>query len=377
MQSLQIILALFLLLPASVDDWGFYGHKKINRMAVFCLPEEVMGFYKENIEYITFHAVDPDKRRYALKNEQYRHYIDLDKWDTLPFVKVPRELPVAILKYGQLYSVNENSDTTYLDFAAGDSLLFYKKYLFLDRYDPEVKFNPDTMNREIIGKIPNDSKELIYDNDFVRHGVLPYFLEDYYKRLVLMMTRKNIKNVLKISADIGHYIGDAHVPLHTTINYNGQLTNQLGLHAFWESRLPELFADDYYNYVVGQAEYVTDKSAFFWDIISESHSLLDQVFNIEKELKLEFPADQQLCFDERNKLTIHTQCPEFAQAYHERLDGMVEKRMQDAILAISSIWYSAWIDAGQPDLRSAEDVTITEEEQSTSGDIINARPHGE
>lgn len=29
---------------------------------------------------------------------------------------------------------------------------------------------------------------------------------------------------------------------------------------------------------------------------------------------------------------------------------MVQKRMRSAILAVGSYWYSAWVDAGQPDL---------------------------
>ena len=61
-------------------SWGFYGHKKINRMAVFTLPPEMIGFYKKNIEYITEHAVDPDKRRYSTEGEAARHYIDIDHY---------------------------------------------------------------------------------------------------------------------------------------------------------------------------------------------------------------------------------------------------------------------------------------------------------
>ncbi|MFB1021768.1 MAG: hypothetical protein QMC40_03290, partial [Vicingaceae bacterium] len=62
------------------QSWGFYGHKRINRMAVFTLPPEMVGFYKKNIEYVTAHAVDPDKRRYASKGEAPRHYIDIDHY---------------------------------------------------------------------------------------------------------------------------------------------------------------------------------------------------------------------------------------------------------------------------------------------------------
>jgi hypothetical protein len=32
------------------------------------------------------------------------------------------------------------------------------------------------------------------------------------------------------------------------------------------------------------------------------------------------------------------------------MDGMVERRMRAAIHAVASVWYTAWIDAGQPDL---------------------------
>ncbi|MBK7607125.1 MAG: hypothetical protein IPI18_07935 [Saprospiraceae bacterium] len=49
-------------------------------------------------------------------------------------------------------------------------------------------------------------------------------------------------------------------------------------------------------------------------------------------------------------ITIRTQCEEYAQAYQQAMSGMVEKRMRQAILAVGSIWYSAWIDAGQPNL---------------------------
>ena len=44
-----------------------------------------------------------------------------------------------------------------------------------------------------------------------------------------------LDDVLRTAADLGHYLADAHVPLHTTGNYNGQRTNQTGIHALWET----------------------------------------------------------------------------------------------------------------------------------------------
>ena len=85
--------------PACDDLWGFYGHRLINRMAVFTMPPELIGFFKKNIDYMAEHAVDPDKRRYATKHEGVRHYIDIDIWDKIPFPNVPRDFEEAIIKH--------------------------------------------------------------------------------------------------------------------------------------------------------------------------------------------------------------------------------------------------------------------------------------
>ena len=73
----------FFILVQPAFCWGFYAHKLINQYAVYLLPPEMMVLYKPNIEFITEHAVDPDKRRYAVKEEGPRHYIDLDHYHAL------------------------------------------------------------------------------------------------------------------------------------------------------------------------------------------------------------------------------------------------------------------------------------------------------
>ena len=166
---------------------------------------------------------------------------------------------------------------------------------------------------------------------------------------------ENPEKVLRLSADYGHYIADSHVPLHTTVNYNGQLTDQVGIHAFWESRLPELFAEEKYDFFVGSADYIEQPRKYFWNIITESHKLLDSVLSIEKRLSQSFPPDRQYCYDERLSRTVRIECEEYATAYHDAMGDMVEMRMQGSIRAISSVWYSAWVSAGQPDINSWAD----------------------
>lgn len=281
---------------ANTNAWGFYGHKRINRMATFTLPPEMFGFYKEHIEYITEHAVDPDKRRYAVKGEAECHYIDIDHYGTLAdnvFSKVPRPWNKAVEMYTE------------------DTLRAY--------------------------------------------GIVPWNIQFMKYKLQRAFEEKNVDLILKYSADIGHYIGDAHVPLHTTENYNGQMTGQRGIHGLWESRLVEINAEDY-DYFIGKSTYIPKLIDFTWDAVQQSHYALDSVLRFEKELTAQFPEDKKYSYEQRGNVTIQTYSFEFSQAYHKMLNGMVERRLRAAILAVGSVWYTAWVDAGQPDLTKLQNI---------------------
>ena len=76
--KLFLFVVLVISVPVKATTWGFYAHKKINRLAIFTLPVEMIGFYKYNIDYMTEKAVNADRRRYAVKEEAARHNIDLD-----------------------------------------------------------------------------------------------------------------------------------------------------------------------------------------------------------------------------------------------------------------------------------------------------------
>jgi hypothetical protein len=287
-----IVFFLFLssILLASIP-WGFYAHKRVNRYAVFTLPEELVGFYKKHIDHLTEHAVDADKRRYAIKEEAPRHYIDIDHYGENPFQEMPRKWTDAVEKFSE------------------DTLLAY--------------------------------------------GIVPWHIQTVYNRLVKAFEQKDIDYILKNSADLGHYVSDAHVPLHTTENYDGQLTNQKGIHAFWESRLPELFADDY-DYLVGTAEYQYSVLDVAWKAVESSFNSLDSVLLFEKELSLEFEQDKQYSYEKRGTKTIKVKSADYSLAYHTKLDGMVERRLRLSIISIGNLWYSAWVDAGQPILEGMQ-----------------------
>lgn len=360
--------------PDTEKAWGFFGHRRINRLAVFTLPAELAGFYKQNIEFITEHAVDPDKRRYATRFEAIRHYIDIDHWGEYPFAEVPRNWTDALMKYTEIGYIDSQKDSfqvfgkDLVDNLDGTLLFmggamaskinglsqsryrtYFQEKVLPQYYEEEWQLDCDQL-KELLNQDFDCEKVYAVDH-FSPYGVLPYNLVDFQRRLTDAFIKGDVERILRISTELGHYIGDAHVPLHTTENYNGQMTNQDGIHAFWESRLPELYADQQYDFFVGPASYIEDPNSYYWDVVLTSHSHLDSVLAIEKDLSETFPRDKQYCYEDRLNRTIRTQCKEYAAAYHQRLGGMVEARMRATIQAVGSAWYTAWVDAGKPNVR--------------------------
>jgi hypothetical protein len=379
--------------PCPDDVWGFYGHRLINRMAVFTLPPEMLGFFKKNIEYITEHAIDPDKRRYATKHEGVRHYIDIDHWDKIPFPNVPRDFEEAIIRHCDFYWIRTPGDTiAFKKELTSDSitlslrnqsfsalypvfLKYWKRVIKPMYYEDEWKLSgydfDEFFGTSYFQRVPGEI--LIIDN-FSQHGIVPYHLESMLDRLTQAFRSRDQATILRLAAEYGHYVADAHVPLHTTMNYNGQLTDQVGIHAFWESRIPELFAEKEYDFFVGKCDYIENTRDFIWNIIIKAHSHLDSVLLIEKRLSREFDSDRIFCFDERLGQTIRIQCPEYAKAYSNAMGSMVEDQMRLSIHAIGSLWYTAWVNAGQPELDKSTFVRIEPETIKPDKNVI-ARPH--
>lgn len=313
MKKAILSLLVFLSLLSLASPWGFFAHKRINRLAVFTLPSPLIGFYKQHIDFITEHAVDADKRRYSNSKEASRHYIDADFYG---ISHIPRKWKDAVEKYSE------------------DTLQAY--------------------------------------------GILPWHIERMTYYLTEAFKEKDKDKIVQLSADLGHYLADACVPLHTTENYNGQLTSQHGIHAFWESRLPELFADNY-DYFTANAIYIENPLAEAWKLVEESHRALDSVLIFERELNKSFSADGKYGFESKGRQTGKVYSREYSEGYHLLLNGMVERRMKRAILAIGSFWYTAWVNAGQPDMKElkgagnnheTEEKSMEEEKQYLNGTIL-------
>lgn len=293
-QKLTLLLSCTLLIILCCS-WGFFAHKRINRIAVFTLPKAMLPFYMANINFVTEHAVDPDKKRYVDSTEGPHHFFDADHYGKKPFDKMPQRWAEA-----------------------------------------ERQYSADSLNK---------------------YGTVPWTIQHYYYKLVQAFKDKDTTAILRTSANLGHYIADAHVPLHMTENYNGQFTNQTGIHSFWETRVPELFSDSY-NYNVGHARYIKSPLQEAWKISRRTFRCVDSVLLFERQLNATFPPDKKYEMVKRNGKTNKDYSVEYSAAYQKMLNGMIERQMRASILSVGCFWFSAWVDAGQPNLNKLIDKSI-------------------
>ncbi|OCB73805.1 S1/P1 Nuclease [Flavobacterium piscis] len=299
-------------------SWGIVGHERINKAAVMALPQSLQVFFYNHIDFITQEASVPDIRKYALnyKDENPRHYFDMENFGAVD--SIPQTLEAAKKKY-------------------------------------DAKFLND-------------------------NGILPWYIEDMMVKLTKAFKDKNRAEILFLAADLGHYIGDAHMPLHTSANHDGQLSDQKGIHSLWESRLPELFAKNY-KLNVPQAQYYQDVHKATWDMINDTHSLAQPLLDIDKKLRTTTPEGQVFKMDAdgkvlKSKYNTAVFSDEYAKKLHEQLNGMVESQMKKAITATASFWYTAWVNAGKPDLSDLDAPSVTQRNYQSLRDDLKMFQQG-
>mgnify|MGYP003336626588 CR=1 FL=1 len=186
--GIAAVLAAVVAWPSGVAAWGMDVHRLITRRAIDGLPAELKPFYAAKADFIAEHAVDPDLWRIPdlsskFGPEEPNHFLDYDNYgEPAPFAGVPREWNAVVQKYGA-----------------------------------------DLANKN--GRVPWRAEE-IFDKlvtTFVDAGKNPggYSLD----------------NARYLSAVLAHYVEDAHQPFHGVANYDGQLTNQRGIHSRFETEL--------------------------------------------------------------------------------------------------------------------------------------------
>jgi hypothetical protein len=290
-----------LILVVSLCSWGFYVHETATQIAVYQLPKPLRRFFFSNIDSLTANVIRPDKRRNTDKTEAPKHFIDFENYGNGAVNRMPHDLATAVQQYSW-----------------------------------------DTLKR---------------------YGYVPYQVVIEYDSLVNAFKQKNSDSIIFYADDLAHYIEDANVPLHTSNNYDGQLTGQKGLHALWETTIPELELSNYNLYQKHKATYINNKPDVIWAAVKRAHALLPEMYEKEEEVAANFPDSSKYVSKMYYGRMTKVYSDAFAKQYAAALTSTINDQLIQSANMVADFWYSAWVDAGKPDLKDLYHNTRAERKQ--------------
>ncbi len=248
-------------------SWGSTAHRFINLKAVRHLPNELNSFIVDSLFYGS-HASDADYRKdyndTSFFAEAQRHFIDIDIY-------------------------------------------------------PDFQNLPHTL----------DSVFMIAERQFVRDaGTLPWATKMVLDSLTAQLARGDLSKAKLTMSDLGHYVGDAHQPLHCTLNYNPG-----GLHSRYETRMINTY-QDFLTVNTDSVLYISSPLDFIFEYIYHSNSLVDSLIAADNYAKF---------FSGWNG--IGDAPANYYSALWSRTEGFTKEQVQHATVALASLWYTAWYDA--------------------------------
>ena len=281
--ALLFLAAAAALLPCRAFAWGFTAHRLVNEKAVETLPEPLRSFFQANAAYVIEHAVDPDLWRAVGQDPEPNHFLDMDAFGPPNAGLIPRDEAEHLRRHG-----------------------------------PEA----------------------------AARGRLPWRVGEVYRELVAAFRDRDPARILERAAVLGHYVADAHVPLHAALNYDGQLTGQTGIHNRWETGAVERFERQLRAEIVPRpAHTVGDPVQLTLDILAESYELSLQVLASDKE-STEGTDLADTALDDR-----------YGDGYYSRLyereRATLRSRLASSASTLGSLWLTAWQEAGRPPLDTA------------------------
>lgn len=267
------ILLCGILAATIVYAWGSTGHRMINRIATRHLPAAMNSFKSDSSFYET-HSTDADTRRNNSDTSFYaewpRHFLDIDDYPNFPVMS--HDLPTVIQLYGW----------------------------------ERVKQN----------------------------GVNPWATGWAMDSLTAQLARGDRNKARYTMSDIGHYVADAHQPLHCTRNYNGQYTGNDGIHSRYESGMINL-----YQYVISvhqdSVQYVSSPVDFAFQYIIQANSYVPAVMDADRYAK-----------GLSGWGGTGTPPNSYYAALWERTQTFTTLQIQRATKDLASLWYTAWVNAG-------------------------------
>ena len=279
-RPLALLLAL-VALPATGSPWSFAAHRLVHEKAAGTLPDPLRRLFVGNARWLGVHAADPDLWVWeGREGEAPNHYLDLDAFGAPPFSDVP-----------------------------------------VDEKEHRRRHGAEAAER----------------------GRLPWRVGEVHAELVAAFRARDAARVLERAAALGHYVADAHVPLHSVANHDGAATGQAGIHSRWETVLFERFERQLEPALApAPAERIADPVAYVIDVLRRGTGRAAEVLAADREARGRTDY-VETAVDERYDDAYYTRLFELEG---ERLEGGLEA----AAHAVGSLWMTAWEQAGRPEL---------------------------
>lgn len=264
-------------------SWGYTGHEKISHSASLSFNEE-MSQFNAWVQFLASHASDADERKEWDPDEGIKHYIDIDNYQQ--FI---------------------NSGTI-----------------------------PQTL----------DSVIDIYGYNFVYdQGILPWATLTTFDSLVACMARHDWNSAKYFAADLGHYVGDGHMPLHITRNYNGQYSGNSGIHSRYESTMISNYISQI-DYDGFEVQIIGNVNQYIFDYLYTNYTYVDSVL---------------LADDYAQSISGNTNSSAYRNALWNKSKNFTIHLFSNASHALAELIYNAWLQAGSPSMTAGTGNTAIKE----------------
>ncbi len=202
--------------------WGYVGHSIISYNTILSAQPE-MDFFQSWPAFLSAHASDADNRKSSDESEVPKHYIDIDNYsEFIQTGTIPQNFESLVALHGYSYVIDQ--------------------------------------------------------------GILPWAILNTADSLQSAFAKNDMNKAMLLAADLGHYIADAHMPLHITKNYNGQLTGQYGVHSRYESDLIGKFQSQIV-YGGDSLKYIDNLPDYIFNMIYDNYEYVDSVLYADAAAK--------------------------------------------------------------------------------------------
>ncbi|MBP9119943.1 MAG: T9SS type A sorting domain-containing protein [Ignavibacterium sp.] len=266
----KLLLAAITICSTLFIGWGNVGHRIINTKTILSVTPS-MSFWGSWSDSLAAHGSDADYRKSSDPDEAPKHYIDIDNYpEFISNGYITQNFDSLVLQHGITFVMDQ--------------------------------------------------------------GVLPWAILATFDSLETAFQNNQFHKAMLLAADLGHYIGDMHMPLHITKNYNGQLTGQTGVHSRFESNMINTYSAQII-YSGDSLVYINNVSDFIFSTLYNNYIYVDSVLKCDSLAKA-FAGNTT------------------SSAYYSKLwelsKGFTTELFKSASHKLTCLIYTAWLNAGSP-----------------------------